>query len=167
MASPYGGDRGGGKKNPRKRGGQPGNTNRRGASLLPKLNADDRRNFLDALKSAEEMHPGEQADYLRNLAFARVVSLSETIGIQRVLKALIAIDNNRRTDHRIQGNDDARKREAQKDLALSEIWKHVEECERCNTAIDRILTGLELSLLQIGGGRDANWMDRPREESGD
>ncbi len=54
MASPYGGDRGGGKKPTRKRGGQPGNVNRRGADLLPPAkDTEERRAFLDALQNAE------------------------------------------------------------------------------------------------------------------
>jgi hypothetical protein len=164
MTSPYGGDRGGGRKNPRKRGAQPGNVNRRSADLLPKQNADDRKRFLDALAEAQDMEASEQALHLRNLAFARVISLMDKVGVQRVLKALLVIDNNRKTEHKLAGHDLARRREAQKDIAIGEIWKEVEECERCGERVDRLLTGLELALLQIGGG-DADWMDRARDES--
>lgn len=161
MASPYGGSRGGGRKNTRKRGGQPGNVNRRAADFLPPAkDTDERRAFLDALQQAEEMPTGEQADALRNLMVARVLSLAEAVGVQKVCRALTTLDIHRRTNAKISGLDDAAKREALKDSALGEIWKGVGSCEVCAEMVDQILRGLELALLATGGSTDEQWMDR-------
>lgn len=160
-SSPYGGDRGGGRKSEKKRGGQPGNVNRRASKILPKQNADERRKFLDALAEAETMPTGEKTEFLLNLAFARVVSLSETVGLNAVLNSLYAFDANRRTEAKLRGQDEARKREAVKDAALADIWRVVCECENCAENVDRILTGAELSLKQLGDSTDAKeCMDR-------
>ncbi len=160
MASPYGGDRGGGRKSSRKRGGQPGNVNRRASDFLPPArDTEERRAFLDALKHAQEMPTGDQAAALRDLLVARVLSLAEAVGVQKVCRALTTLDIHRRTNAKIAGLDDSIKREALKDSALGEIWKSVGSCEACAELVDQILRGLELSLLSIGGSADVEWMD--------
>lgn len=162
MASPYGGDRGGGRKNSRRPGGQPGNVNRRAARLLPKArDTEDRRAFLEALEQAGGMTPAEQAAWLRNLGFARIVSLSEEVGVQRILHALDTIDGHRLTEDKLAGRDRAARREAALNGALGEIWRSVGTCEQCAALVDQLLAGLQLALLQIGGGRDGGqWVER-------
>ncbi len=102
MASPYGGDRGGGKKPSRKRGGQPGNVNRRGADLLPPAkDTEERRAFLDALQNAETMTASEQARLVRNYGFAKVVSLIEKVGLQKMVRFLSVLDGHRITEAKL------------------------------------------------------------------
>ena len=162
MPSPYGGDRGGGRKSTRLPGGQPGNVNRRASKLLPKQkDTMDRRAFLDALAEAETMTADEQTVMLRNMGFARVVSLAEEVGIGRILEALSTIDTHRLTEDKLRGRDRATRREALKDQALGEVWQHVGQCEQCAVLVDQVLTGLQLSLHQIGGGTNGQaWLDR-------
>lgn len=150
MASPYGGDRNGGRKNPRRRGGQPGNVNRRGSDFLPPAkNTEDRRAFLDALTKAEELSPAEQARLIRNYGFARVVSLVEKVGVQKLLRVLTVLDNHRIAEARLGKAGDAVKREAQKDQALGELWKICGQCEACAEQVDQVLKALELQLLGL------------------
>lgn len=166
MASPYGGDRGGGRKSSRKRGGQPGNVNRRASKLLPRAtDTEDRRAFLDALDASESMSADEQVRILRDLGFARCLSQAELMGVPKLMGALATFDHHRRVQHRVDGNDDARKREALKDQALGEVWQSVSECERCSEAVDRLLVGLELALRQLGGVRDEQWLERANEDT--
>ena len=150
MASPYGGDRGGGKKPSRKRGGQPGNVNRRGADLLPPAkNTEDRRAFLDALQNAETLTANEQARLIRNYGFARLTSLIEKVGLQKFLRFLHVLDSHRLTEAKLGRAGDAVKREAQKDQALGEIWKLVGSCETCAEQVEQVFRGLELQLLGV------------------
>lgn len=160
MASPYGGDRGGGKKPTRKRGGQPGNVNRRGAELLPPAkNTEDRRAFLDALQQAENLSASEQARLIRNYGFARVVSVIDKIGVQKFLRFLTTIDNHRLAEAKLSRAGDAVKREAAKDQALGEIWKICGVCESCSEQIDQILRSLELQLLGVQPMEDGDGME--------
>jgi bacterioferritin-associated ferredoxin len=150
MASPYGGDRGGGKKPTRKRGGQPGNVNRRGAELLPPAkNTEERRAFLDALQNAESLSASEQARLVRNYGFARLVSLVEHVGLQKMLRFLSVLDGHRITEAKIGKAGEAVKREATKDQALGEIWKICGACESCSEQVDQVLAALQLQLLGL------------------
>jgi hypothetical protein len=167
MSSPYGGDRGGGRKSSRKPGAQAGNVNRRASRLLPRArDTEDRRAFLDALEEAQQMTAEEQARTLRNLGFARIVSLAELVGVEKILKALDTIDGHRLAEDKLSGRDRAARREALLNGALGEIWKAVGQCEHCAALVDQLLTGLQLALLQVGGGSDGKqWMDRQNEGS--
>src|SRR5512138_223805 len=116
--SPYGGDRGGGRKSSRKPGGQPGNTNARGSLILPKAtDAEDRRAFLDAFDEAQKISPSEKAARLLNLIYARVTSAADRLGVQRVIKALLVLDKNRLTEAQLDDRGKCRRREAAKDAA--------------------------------------------------
>lgn len=162
MASPYGGDRGGGKKPTRKRGGQPGNVNRRGSDFLPPAkNVEERRVFLDALQNAERMTPEEQARLIRNYGMARVLAGVDKIGIQKFLRFLSVLDSHRLVGAKLGRAGDAVKREAQKDQALGEIWKIVNQCEACAEQIDQIFRALELQLLGLQPMEDGDGMDEP------
>lgn len=148
--SPYGGDRGGGKKPSRKRGGQPGNVNRRASDFLPKAkDTDDRRAFLDALQEAETLSADDQARLLRNYGFARLASQVETVGVQKFVRFLSVLDGHRITNAKLGKAGDAVKREAAKDQALGEIWKLCGNCEACGEQVDQVLRGLELQLLGL------------------
>ncbi len=150
MASPYGGDRGGGRKSNRKPGAQPGNTNRRGSLYLPRAkDADDRRRFLDAIEQARELPADEMAARVRALMFARVLVLAEGIGVDRLANVLFAIDGSRRTEAKLAGDTLAVRRERLRDDALNQTWEAVKECEHCNGAVDEILSALQLELKQL------------------
>lgn len=164
MGSPWGGDRGSGNKSGRKRGGQPGNVNRRASVFLPPAkDTEERRAFLDALTQSEAMSSGEQVRTLRNFVFARVMSGAELIGIQKILSALHIIDRNRWTELKVSRLGETAAREALKDQALGDIWKAVCECEQCNEGVDAVLRALELGLRQIGGVDGEQWLDRANE----
>ncbi|HSE98107.1 MAG TPA: hypothetical protein VLD57_07520 [Blastocatellia bacterium] len=163
MTSPYGGKRGGGRKKTRKPGGQPGNVNRRASLYLPKAaDREGRRAFLDALEKAEGLSSVEKAQKLVDLGFARVMMLAEESGVQRIIRLLLALDNNRRTEARLAGFEACRQREALHNTALVEIVKAVSECERCSQLIDQALTGLELALKQLHPfeGESYDWMEQ-------
>lgn len=148
--SPYGGDRGGGRKSDRKPGGQPGNTNARGALVLPKAtDAEDRRAFLDAFEGAKKVSANEKAETLLNLIYARVISASDRLGIQRVIKALLVLDKNRLVESQLGGQSKCRQREAAKDATIGDLWKIVEACEHCAERVNQRLTGLEIELKQL------------------
>ena len=150
MASPYGGDRGGGKKPSRKRGGQPGNTNRRGSDFLPPAkDTEERRNFLDSLQAAEALSAHEQARLLRNFGFARLSSQVETVGVQKFVRFLSVLDGHRITNAKLGKAGEAVKREAQKDQALGEVWKICGNCEACGEQVDQVLAALQLQLLGL------------------
>src|ERR1043166_2452360 len=122
--SPYGGNRGGGRKSERKPGGQPGNVNARAGLILPKAtDAEDRRAFLDAFEDAKNIPSGEKAETLLNLIYARVISASERLGIQRVIKALLVLDKNRLTEAQLDQRGKCVRREAAKDAAIGDMWK--------------------------------------------
>jgi hypothetical protein len=154
MASPYGGDRGGGK--PKRKAGAPkGNTNARGSVFLPPAkNTEERRNFLNALEAAGNSSISEKSQMLVNLAFARVASFAEDVGVTKLLRAVQVIDTHRKTNHRINGDELALRRELLKDSTIAEVWKIVGECEHCGESVDQILRGLEMGLLQMGGCGD-------------
>lgn len=150
MSSPYGGDRGGGKKPTRKRGAQPGNVNRRGSDFLPPAkDTDERRAFLDALQKAETLSAHEQARLLRNFGFARLASQVENAGVQKFIRFLSVLDSHRITEAKIGKLGDALKREAQKDQALGDVWKICGNCEQCGEQVDQVLRALELQLLGL------------------
>lgn len=150
MASPYGGDRGGGKKPSRKRGGQPGNVNRRGSDFLPPAkDTEERRAFLDALQKGEELTSTEQARLIRNYGFARVTSLIEKVGLQKMVRFLSVLDSHRLIEAKLGRAGDAVKREAAKDQALGEIWKVCGNCEGCGEQVDQVLAALQLQLLGL------------------
>jgi hypothetical protein len=148
--SPYGGDRGGGRKNDRKPGGQPGNTNARGSLILPRAtDTEDRRAFLDAYDDAKKIPSHEKAETLLNLIYARVTSAAERLGIQRVIKALLVLDKNRLTEAQLDQRGKCLRREAAKDAAIGDMWKIVESCEHCGERVNQRLTGLEIELKQM------------------
>lgn len=150
MGSPYGGDRGGGKKPTRKRGAQPGNVNRRASDYLPKAkDTAERRSFLDSLQAAEKLSANEQARLLRNYGFARLTSQVETVGVQKFLRFLHVLDSHRLTEAKLGKAGDAVKREAAKDQALGEIWKICSNCDTCNEQVDQVLAALQLQLLGL------------------
>ncbi len=160
MASPYGGDRGGGKKPTRKRGGQPGNVNRRGADLLPPAkNTEERRAFLDALQNAETLTATEQARLIRNYGFARLTSLIEKVGLQKFLRFLSVLDGHRLIEAKLGRAGDAVKREAAKDQVLGDIWKICGNCESCGEQVDQVLRSLELQLLGLQPGGDGDGVE--------
>lgn len=166
MNSPWGGDRGGGRKPKRKRGGQPGNVNRRASDFLPPAkDTDERRAFLDALDLSEETSLPDKLRVLLDLAFARVASMAESVGVTKVLKSLTVIDALRRTEIKLGKLDAAAKREAAKDAAIADLWQAVCQCETCSERVDRILTGLELNLKQLGGEGDEQWLERTAQNS--
>lgn len=162
MGSPYGGSR---REPIKKKPGAPkGNVNRRASAFLPPAkDTDERRAFLDALQAAEDTPTNDKRRILAELAFARVMSLAESVGLQKVLKALGTLDTHARTQHRLDGNDFATKREALKDSALAEIWKGVGQCEGCAEQVDQVLRALELGLLSMGGKQDVEWMERTND----
>lgn len=148
--SPYGGDRGGGRKNDRKPGGQPGNTNRRGSLLLPKAtNAGDRKAFLDAYEAAQKHSLADKLQTLIDLAFAKATVFAEHIGIERVGALIERLDKFRKTDAELDERGKAKQREAAKDAALGDVWEAVKECEHCAALVDKRLSALELELKQL------------------
>jgi hypothetical protein len=148
--SPYGGARGGGRKSERKPGGQPGNTNARGSLILPKAtDAEDRRAFLDAFDDAKKIPPSEKAERILNLIYARLMSASDRLGIQRLIKGLLVIDKNRLTEATLDDRGKCKRREAAKDAAIGDMWKIVESCEHCGERVNQRLTGLEIELKQM------------------
>lgn len=150
MASPYGGDRGGGRKSTRKPGGQPGNTNRAGSLILPRArDAEDRRKFIEAYKSAQKLPADEMAREVLHLLFARVKSLADEIGTDRLVQALYAIDNHRRTKGKLAGDEESKKRERLKDKTLGDVWSIVEGCEVCAGRCEEVLAALEQELRQL------------------
>lgn len=155
-SSPYGGDKGGGRKSSRKAGGQPGNVNRRASGILPKKNATDeeRSAFLRQLKETEGMTAAAQAEALRHYVFARVTSLVEFVGVQRVIQALHAIDKVQHTEAKLSGLSAAKQRESVLHGALADVWTAVHECELCAPGVDGIFKGVFLNLKQIGGVSD-------------
>ena len=161
-SSPYGGNRNGGRKPAKKRGGQPGNVNRRASDFLPPAkDTDERRAFLDALTKAEGVDGSERVEVLGQLAFARVMSLAEKVGLAKVVSALRVLDRVRLSDLKANGLWNAGQREQLLNAALGDIWSGVKECENCAGCVDQILAGLQLQLVQRGqDGMDAENGDR-------
>ena len=148
--SPYGGNRGGGRKSERKPGGQPGNVNARAGLILPKAtDAEDRRAFLDAYEEAGNIPADEKAATLLNLIYAKATSASDRLGIQRIIKALLVLDKYRLTEATLNKQSESRRREAAKDAAIGDLWKIVEHCEHCAEPVNQRLTGLEIELKQM------------------
>ncbi|MEW6129584.1 MAG: hypothetical protein AB1757_21265 [Acidobacteriota bacterium] len=150
MASPWGGDKGGGRKNPRKPGGQPGNTSRRGSLVLPKASdAEERRKFLDAYEDAQRHTLTEKLQTLLDLAFCKATLWAEAIGVQRLAQLIETLDKFRRTDAELDERGKAKQREALKDAVIGDIWEAVKDCEHCSQLIDRRLSALEIELKQL------------------
>lgn len=150
MPSPWGGDKGGGRKPSKKRGGQPGNTNRRASKYLPRAtDAEERRRFLDALKEAEDTPHEEKARRLLDLLYARVNSVADVVGVGKIISAFESARRWLYTSSQVDDRGKAKAREVLKDAAISDVWQIVCECEKCASDVDARLRALELELKQL------------------
>lgn len=164
MASPYGGNRGGGRKGTRKRGGQPGNVNARASLFLPPVkDVEERRAFLDALQKIEATGSDDRVEILAQMVSAKAVS-SDKLGLGKIVGALRVLDRVRLSELKASGLWEAGKREQAMNAVLAEIWNGVKDCENCAASVDQILTGLQVALIQGGHYVDETISGR-REET--